>query len=229
MIILVYFFHFVQTMCTDQMTVQRYCAMKTDEDARRGLWLAGLLTVPVWTCFAFIGTSIYVLYKQFSEPAVANMLPEQVFPYFILTRLPAGVAGFVVAGLLSAAMSTLDSSINASASTVTNDFYRRLMAPDRSEAHYLKVGRWLSVVFGVIMISLALVIHITRTQTLMDLQTLVISIMSGGLLGLFLMGFLTRRVESRVALIATACTVLSVCVWVFADSETGQRLVPSLA
>ncbi len=216
-------------MCTDQMTVQRYCAMKTDEDARRGLWLAGLLTVPVWTCFAFIGTSIYVLYKQFSEPAVANMLPEQVFPYFILTRLPAGVAGFVVAGLLSAAMSTLDSSINASASTVTNDFYRRLMAPDRSEAHYLKVGRWLSVVFGVTMITLALVIHITRTQTLMDLQTLVISIMSGGLLGLFLMGFLTRRVESRVALIATACTVLSVCVWVFADSETGQRLVPSLA
>lgn len=228
-ITLVYFFHFVQIMCTDQMTVQRYCAMRTDRDARTGLWLGGLLTVPVWTYFAFVGTAIYVLYKQFPEPAVANVVPEQVFPYFILTRVPAGVAGFVIAGLLSAAMSTLDSSINASASTVTNDFYRRLMAPGRSEAHYLKVGRWLSVVFGVIMISLALFIHVTRTQTLMDLQTLVISIMSGGLLGLFLLGFLTRRADSRSVLIATVCTVLSVCIWVFATSETGQRLLPSLA
>ena len=181
------------------------------------------------TCYAFVGTALYVLYQQFPEPAVANVLPEQVFPYFILTRVPAGIAGFVIAGLLSAAMSTLDSSINASAATVTNDFYRRLMAPDRSEAHYLKVGRWLSAVFGVIMISLALMIHFTRTQSLMDLQTLMISIMGGGLLGLFLLGFLTRRVDSRVALIATACTVPSVCIWVFADSETGQRLVPSLA
>ena len=228
-IILVYFSHFVQMMCTDQMTVQRYCAMKTDRDARRGLWLGGLLTVPVLACFAFIGTAIYVLYKQFPEPALANLLPEQVFPYFILTRVPAGVAGFVIAGLLSAAMSTLDSSINASAATVTNDFYRRLMASDRSEAHYLKVGRWLSAVFGVIMISLALMIHLTRSQALMDLQTLMFSIMGGGLLGLFLLGFLTCRVDSRVALIATVGTMLSVCIWVFADSETGQRLVPSLA
>ena len=135
----------------------------------------------------------------------------------------------MIAGLLSAAMSTLDSSINASAATVTNDFYRRLMASDRSEVHYLKVGRWLSAVFGVIMISLALMIHLTRSQALMDLQTLMFSIMGGGLLGLFLLGFLTCRVDSRVALIATVGTMLSVCIWVFADSETGQRLVPSLA
>ena len=86
---------------------------------------------------------------------------------------------------------------------MTTDFYRRLVAPDRDEAHYVRVGRWLSVVFGAVMIGAALTIYLTRTETLMDLQSLLMSILSGGLLGLFLLGFLTRRVDSRSAAVAT--------------------------
>jgi SSS family solute:Na+ symporter len=224
-----YFFLFLQIMSTDQMTVQRYSAMKTDREARKGVILGAFSAVSVWLYFTFVGTALYVFYNHFPTPELSGLAPEQVFPFFILTQMPAGLAGLIVSGLLAAAMSTLDSSINASAATVTTDFYRRLFAPDREEAHYVRVGRWLSVAFGAVMIGAALTIYLTRTETLMDLQSLLMSILSGGLLGLFLLGFLTRRVDSRSAAVATVCVVAGVCLWVFVGSETGTRLWPALA
>ncbi len=226
-LMLLYFFLFLGFMCTDQMTVQRYLSVRSDREARKGLVIGVLLAVPVWVYFSFIGTAMYVLYKNFPKAELDQIVPEQVFPFFILTEVPAGVAGFVLSGLLAAAMSTLDSSINASAATVTTDFYRRLMAPDRDERHYVKIGRWLSVLFGAIMIGLALLIHYSRSQTLMDLQTLLFSILSGGILSLFLVGFLTRRVNNRAALSATLCTFSGICLWLFLDSAAGASLLPS--
>ena len=227
-IILVYQFIFFQLLCTDQNAVQRYIAMKTDRDAKQGLILSTVMTIPVWFYFAFIGTVLYVFYKHFPARELDSLVSEQAFPFFVLTQIPAGAAGFVLSGLLAAAMSTLDSGINASAATVTNDFYRRFKRSVADERHYLKFGRWVSVVFGVIMIVVALFIHFARTQTLMDLQTLVFSILSGGLLSIFLLGFLTVRVHSRAALVATICTVSGVCLWLFADSALGARLLPGL-
>ena len=226
---LLYFFLFLQIMSTDQMTVQRYSAMKTNREARKGVILGAFSAVSVWLYFTFVGTALYVFYNHFPTPELSGLAPEQVFPFFILTQMPAGLAGLIVSGLLAAAMSTLDSSINASAATVTTDFYRRLFAPDREEVHYVRVGRWLSVAFGAVMIGAALTIYLTRTETLMDLQSLLMSILSGGLLGLFLLGFLTRRVDSRSAAAATVCVVAGVCLWVFVGSETGARLWPALA
>lgn len=228
-ITLLYFFFFTQLMCTDQMTIQRYCAMRTDREARKGILIATLTTVPVWAYFSFLGTALYVFYKNFPTPELGTMAAEQTLPFFILTQIPAGLAGFIISGLLAAAMSTLDSSINASAATVTTDFYRRLVAPAREERHYVKVGRWMSLAFGAVMIATGLLIHFTRTQTLMDLQTLVVSILSGGLLGLFLTGFLTQRVDSRAALIATACTFAGVCLWLVVGSDTGVGIFPGLS
>ena len=120
---------------------------------------------------------------------------------------------------------TLDSSINASASAVTTDFYRRLISPSKREQHYVSFGRWISGGFGGVMIMLALVIHFTRTETLQDLQATLISVMSGGLLGLFLLGFLTKRVDSKSASIATIWTVLGV----FFDSEIGRQFSPGIS
>ena len=227
-LILVYQFIFLQLVCTDQNTVQRYIAMKTDRDAKKGLILSTILTIPVWFYFAFIGTSLYVYYKLYPSSALDQLVSEQAFPYFVLTQVPAGVAGFVISGLLAAAMSTLDSGINASAATVTNDFYRRFNKVKKDEQHYLKFGRWISLVFGLIMIFVALFINFTRTQNLMDLKTLVVSILGAGLLSIFLLGFLTVRVNSRATLVATGCTIFGVGFWLFADSSLGNSLLPAI-
>ena len=228
-IIINYQFMFLQMLCTDQNMVQRYLAMKSDKDARRGFILGTALIIPVWMYFAFIGTALYVYYKAFPATALNGVQPEEVFPYFILTQVPAGVAGFILAGLLAAAMSTLDSSINASAATLTNDFYRRFRPHAGNERHYLGVGRLFSILFAGIMILVALSIHWMRTQTLMELQTVLYPVVSAGLLSLFLLGFLTVRVGSRAALIATGSTVLLVAGWVFLTSETGERAFPSIS
>ena len=228
-IILVYQFQFLQIFCTDQTMVQRYLAMKTDREARRGFVLGTLLTIPVWLYFAFVGTALYVFYKHFPTPALSGVQPEEVFPYFVLTEIPPGVAGFVIAGLLAAAMSTLDSSINASAATVTTDFYRRFRPSAGDEQHYLRVGRWFSLLFAAMMVGVSLYIHQARTDTLMDVQTVVYSVVSAGLLSLFLLGFLTVRVGSRVAFIATASTVLLVAFWLFLTTEVGAQAFPHLA
>jgi solute:Na+ symporter, SSS family len=228
-ITLVYVFNFLQMMGTDQTIVQRYCAMKSDREARKGILLGSLLSVGTWVYFSFLGTALYVLYKQYPTAELSRLKAEEVFPYFIMTRVPTGVAGFVISGLIAAALSTLSSEISALAATASTDFYRRLVRRDASESHYVKVGRQFSSVFGFIMIAVALVIHYSSSATLLDLQTLFFSILSGGLLGLFALGFLTRRAHNGSTLIATLCTFLAICGWLIVDSPLGRAQLPVLA
>ena len=217
--------------CQDQSMIQRYCAPRNDREAKKALWIGVFLTIPVWTYFIFMGTALYVLYKVCPDPYLDQVVqkPEQILPFFVLRNVPTGLAGLVICGLVAAAMSTLDSSINAVASTITNDFYRRLCVRNQDEHHYLKVGRRISCVLGVIMIAGAMAVHYTNTETLQDLQALVQSISGGGLLALTLLGMLTVRVDNRSAVIAIGAGVLIVCGWLFFDSALGHEWFPSVA
>ena len=219
---------FLQVVGTDQTTVQRYCAAGSDREARRALMIGGLLTVPVWGYFLFVGTALFAFYHN--DPSiVAGLAHVQIFPHFIMHHVPAGLAGFVIIGLIAAAMSTLDSSINAIASTVTNDFYRRLWRRDANEEHYGNFGRLMSLVVGCVMVFSGLVIHVSRTaEGVEDLQTKLLSILGGGILGLFLLGLLTRRATSRSAAIATALTLGVIISWVGLATETAGEWFPTL-
>jgi SSS family solute:Na+ symporter len=209
---------FLQLVATDQTSVQRYCAAKSDKEARTAVIIGGLLTLPVWTYFFFVGSALYAFYQAVPDEVVRDLKPDQVFPHFILTQVPAGFAGFVIMGLLAAALSTLDSSINAMAATVTNDFYGRLLVRNKKSEHYALVGRVLSLVFGMVMIGAAIGTHLLRAeQAIEDIQTKLLSICSGGPLGLFLLGFFTWRARGRAASIATALTVIGVVTWVTLD------------
>ena len=215
---------------TDQTTVQRYCAAKSDKDASRAAVIGCSLAVPTWTYFLFLGTCLYVFVKVVPGTQLAGLTEDEVFPRFILTYVPAGVGGFVLTGLLASAMSTLDSSINGTAATVTTDFYQRLWRKDGAPEHYAKVGKVISLLFSVVMISMACAIHFSREAEALDnLQRTLLSIVSGGLLSLFLVGFLTLRVESVAAIIATITTTLSIGGWLIMATPWAARVVPSVA
>jgi len=216
-------------MCADQQTVQRYMATSTEKKARKSIVLSVFMTIPVWVYFTFLGTALYVFYKVCPNELVQEMASEQVLPFFILTRLPVGIRGLVIAGLGAAAMSTLSSMVNATAQTITNDFYRRLIVKNRDENYYLRAGRWFSFIFIIISLTVALIINWIRTDALVNIQQMFITILSGGLLGLFMLGFLTKRVDNKSAFIATAITVISVCFWLFAKSTLGRTLMPTVA
>jgi len=224
-------FTWLHWCCQDQTMIQRYLAPRTQKEARKALIFGSLMTVPVWTYFLFIGTALYVFFKVNPDPNMPNVVekPEQVLPYFVLTHVPSGLAGFVICGLVAAAMSTMDSSINAVASTLTNDFYRRLSVKEHEGRHYLNVGRWISCLLGVLMVGGALLVHYSNTQTLIDLQFLVQSISGGGLLALTLLGMLTVRVDNRVALASVAVGLGLVAAWFGLDSQLGHERFPTLA
>src|SRR5258705_1194001 len=104
-------FYAIQKYGTDQTVVQRYLSAKSDKSAIKASLLGISLTVPIWTIFMFIGTALFVFYQQ--NPLPAGTKAEAVFPYFIMTQLPTGIIGFIVAALISAAFCSLSADLNS--------------------------------------------------------------------------------------------------------------------
>ena len=185
---------------TDQAVIQRYLTTKDEKAAARGIWLAGLLVVPASVLFFAMGTALFVFYK--ANPAALSPALEKtdmIFPFFIITQLPQGVSGLLIAALFAAAMSSLDSSMNSVATVVTTDFYRRFH-PDASDKTCLALARWVTVVVGVAGTAFALAMAGWNIKSLWDQFGLIIGLFGSGLTGIFLLGIFTRRATTAGAL-----------------------------
>ncbi|MGQ9425250.1 sodium:solute symporter family transporter [Gilvimarinus sp. F26214L] len=183
---------------SNQNVVQRYIAARSDGEARKAVWVCVLASLPIWAFYMFLGTALYVFYLQFPAPEVTEMLDgtrkaEQILPWFILRELPVGLTGIVIAAALAAAMSSLDSSINAISTVSINDIYRRFLRPGASDRHYLHVAYAVATGSSLFMIGGALYILNAETQTLQDYATILVSLFGGGLLGLYGMAFASGR------------------------------------
>jgi SSS family solute:Na+ symporter len=211
MMLLVGLSHWLGEYACNQNVVQRYCASASTREARFSLWFGCLWMLPLWTGFQLLGTALWVFYQRFPSPTSTAILagslsPERIVPHFVVTQLPAGFTGLVVAGILAAAMSSLDSSLNSVATVGVVDVYRRHLARGRDDAHFLRVAKRFSWLASAVMILGALLLLEARTSTLQDAATTLIALTSGGLLGLYLLGFLTRRADERsvgLAIVAT--------------------------
>ncbi len=206
---------------SNQNTIQRYCASRSTYEARKAMLVAVLSSLPIWAFYMFLGTALFVFFQQFPAIAPQEMLdgtraPEQILPYFINNHLPAGVAGLVIASALAAAMSSLDSSINAISTVGIVDIYRRHLKPGLEDKHYLRVAWLIASITAVFMICGAIYLDNAETKTLQDTATILTSILGGGLLGLYLIGFFTKKGDARAAwaglvstMVFTAWTLLS--------------------
>jgi len=183
----------------DQNVIQRYLATPTDREARKGLWIGSLGVVPMFAMFTFLGTCLYVYYAKLPDARVAALRPDEVFPHFILTQVPPGVVGLIVAALLAAAMSSLDSNLNAIAMIFQIDVYRRHLVKNRSDKHYLRVAKIATLVGGAVITLGALGLASASVETLLELMFLVYAIFAGGLAGLFLLGMVSRRATNAGA------------------------------
>ncbi len=180
--------------------VQRYLTTKDEATARRGVWLNAVLTIPATLLFFAVGTGLYVFFKARPDtltPALTQQ--DAVFPWFVVTQMPDGVAGVLIGGLFAAAMSSLDSSMNSIATAVTTDFYRRFR-PDAADATCLKLARVITVVVGVAGTVLALYMAEANIQSLWDRFAAVMGLFASGLAGLFLLGMFTERTSAPAAL-----------------------------
>jgi SSS family solute:Na+ symporter len=199
---------------TDQLMVQRYLCSKNARQATTALVASGVVVFAQFVLFLLIGVMLFVFYRHFPQlpPDVASRA-DRVFPHFIVTQLPSGMVGLVIAAIFAAAMSTLSSSLNSSAATALTDFYQPLIARDRSDAHYLKVSRVMTACWGGVQIIVA-ILAISMHQRVVDAVLSIASFTNGPVLGVFLLGALTKRVGRIGALsgIAVGAFVM-VIVW----------------
>jgi SSS family solute:Na+ symporter len=200
----------LQNFGIDQSYVQRYQTARSDRDARRSVWIGGWVYVPISAAFLLIGTGLFAFYTLRPErlPAALAQSPDSVFPHFIATELPSGISGLVVASLFAAAQSTVSSSINGAATLSLCDLYMRYIRPSAGERERLAVLRVSSLVFGIAGIAAALAMM--RMRSALDAWWQLASIFSGGMLGLFLLGRLSRRARDVPARIGVGAGVLTI-------------------
>ena len=176
---------------TDQFLVQRLLAARSARDAATGLVLSGVIVFAQFVLFLFIGALLFAWYEAAPLPR-ALARTDEVLPLFVVSELPQGVAGFIVAAIVAAALSP---SINALAATTVNDFYLKYVRPDADQGTLMRVSRAATVFWGIAQIGVALAArHVDRT--VLDAGLLVLSFAAGPVLGAFLVGVLTRHVGS---------------------------------
>lgn len=184
---------------TEQLLVQRLLAARTERESRLALFSSWAVVFFQFTLFLFIGVLLFVYYQNSGRAAPS--IPERTYPEFIWSHLPIGIAGLVVAAILAAAMSNLSAALNALASTTIMDFVRPLR-PHHSESRYLKLARWATVVWGAILFAVGLTAR--HWGRVLEAGLSIASVLYGALLGVFLLGVLTRR-PGEWAAIAGMC------------------------
>jgi SSS family transporter len=187
---------------TDQLMVQRYLCASSPRQARVALLTSGAVVFAQFTLFLLIGSMLYVFYTGHAQAEVAaftldgRIQSDRIFPHFIVSHLPPGVVGLVIAAVFAAAMSTLASSLNSSSATAVADFYMPMRAA--SDDHYLRVSRWLTAFWGAVQITVALVAIQFSTRAVDEVLGIA-SFTNGIILGVFLLGTFAPAVRQRSA------------------------------
>jgi len=207
---------------SNQNVIQKYVATKDPHEARKSIWICCLCSVPTWAFFLFLGTSLYVFFKLNPDPDAQAMLlgaggkkAESILPYFVIKFLPPGMSGLVLAGVLAAAMSSLSSSINAVSAVSIVDVYKRHLVKDRDDSHYVIVAKLVALACSIIMILGAALLMWAQSKTLQDTATKLGALIAGGLLGLYMLGFLTRK-GNLAALVLGIGSTLCYSAWMMA-------------
>ena len=202
----------LQNYGIDQNYVQRYHAAKTDRDARFSALFGGYLFIPVSALFFLIGSALYSYYTAHPGllPDDIAAKPDYVFPFFIVNGLPVGLRGLLIASIFAAGMSTVSTSVTSAATIILTDYYKPLVKRS-SERRDVMVLRLSSCIVGIIGIIVA--IAMLSVESIIDAWWKLSSIFSGGMLGLFLLGILPRRIGRWAALIGCVAGIV-VIAWI---------------
>jgi len=204
----------LQNFGIDQNYIQRYMTTSTESGAKISTWLGSLLYIPVSFLFFYIGTALFAYYKVNNNLLPADLLSanaaDRVFPYFIVHELPVGFTGLLLAAVFAAGMSTISTSVNSSATILLTDFYKKFIQSQPTNQTEMRVLYFSSLFIGLagILIALALV----GVQSILDTWWALASIFSGGMLGLFLLGFIAKKAKSIHAAIGVVVGVLTI-IW----------------
>ena len=185
---------------SDQGVVQRYMSVQTTKKASNAIWTNAALSFFASFLFFGVGTGLYVFYKNFPHQFDPTYQTDSVFAQFIAQELPIGIAGIVVAGIFAAAQSTISTSMNSIATTITTDFVRRFKLL-KTEKNYLVLARTLTFSVGTIGTIVALFLASADIKSLWDSFIKVLGLFGGSMGGLFILGIFTKKANGTGAVI----------------------------
>ncbi len=185
---------------TDQLIVQRLLAARNEAQSKLALLSSGVAVFFQFSLFLLIGAMLWVFYR-ISPPAIPFDKADRIFPTFIVTYMPHGISGILVAAILAAAMSNLSAALNSLSSTSMVDFYLR-RRPDTSERRRVLLSRLATIAWGLALFGLAIASR--HGGKVVELGLSIASVAYGALLGVFLLGVLTRRANERGSMIGMA-------------------------
>lgn len=248
-VILLYgFFINLSNFGMDQNYIQRYHTAENEKKAAKSVWLSVYLYVPISMLFFIMGAALFAFYSVHPEMSdavklqaaveqlganatteqlagsVAAMQPadygDKVLPHFMVSKMPSGLVGLVIAAILSAAMSTISSCMNASATVFTIDIYTKYFKKDLNDKQLLRNLHVGTVVFG--LIGLIAGLAMIGSKSILDVWWELSGIFAGGMLGLFLLGLISRRTKNAEATTATIIGIIVILWMTFSDRISGE-------
>jgi solute:Na+ symporter, SSS family len=209
---------------TDQLMVQRLLSARGEKQSRAALLASWLVIATQFTLFLLIGVLLWVYYqdRHLSPPAKT----DQIYPAFIWSHLPTGLAGLIMAAILAAAMANLSAALNSLASTTVVDILRG----SRNEARRLEIARWATVAWGAVLLGIAIVSG-RLSHSVLEAGLTIGSIPAGALLGVFLLGVLTRRPREGAAMagVVAGLIVIVLVIWRTRIAFTWYVLIGTVA
>ncbi len=204
----------LQNFGIDQNNVQRYMTTGSDKEAKSSALFGYFLYIPLSLILFYIGTALFAYYTAQPDLLPAELkVPgagDKIFPYFIATALPDGVKGLLIASIFAAGMSNISANINGTATIILSDYYRRFFNKQATEKSSMKVLYSSSMILGALGVTIAL--SLIGVESVLDAWWMLASIFSGGMLGLFLLGYLSKTARNIDAIIGVIVGVL-IIIW----------------
>lgn len=201
----------IRNLMADQNYTQKYASVSSEKEAKKSVWIAMLIYLPLTAIFLYIGSALFAFYSGSAhvlDPSIVN--GDQVFPYFIATELPVGMKGLIIAAILAASMSTIDSALNCSATVLYEDYYRKYANTNPTEKKSINFLRLTTIIWGVLGISFALLM--INAKSALDVWWQISGIFGGGILGLFLLAIFNVKISKIQGIISVIFSVL-IIIW----------------
>ena len=195
---------------SDQTVIQRYLTTKDEHSAARSIITNGMMSVIVTIAFFTIGTGLYTFYQ--THPTATDLTMQKtdaIFPFFMMSQLPAGIAGLLIAAVFAATMSTISSNINSISTAFTVDIWKKAH-PAISDADTVRTARLAGIVSGLIGMLIAILMATMNIQSLLDYFNTILGLLSGAVGALFIMGIFFPRIGARAAFVGFLAGTLTV-------------------
>jgi len=185
---------------TDQLIVQRLLAARNQRQSVTALLSSGIAILVLFALFLTVGV---LLWSYYHLPSAAFGRPDRIYPTFIVTKMPHGISGLLIAAILAAAMSNLSAALNSLSSSSIMDFYSRIR-PQTDEATKMRLSRLATLLWALVLFLLA-IIALHKAGRVVEVGLQIASVAYGALLGAFLLGVLTRRATQTGVMIGMIC------------------------